>query len=236
MELTLIAEGSTKWQRFVKRWGISYLLGDDVLLDAFGRADVFWGNVRKFRIDVNRIKHVVISHDDWDHVAGLAPLLKHHCRVSVYVCKNSSQVLKDRIHRFRSCLIEVDKPIQITESIYSLGEMTANAKRGVLFEQSLVVKTEKGISVITGCAHPGITAIVKRASEQFKDKIYAVIGGFHMKDNDLLQNEAIIKDLWSMGVKVIMPSHCTGKYAVQSIKNRYGSACVQLRENYSVEI
>jgi 7,8-dihydropterin-6-yl-methyl-4-(beta-D-ribofuranosyl)aminobenzene 5'-phosphate synthase len=236
MKLILISDGSTKWQRFIKRWGISYLLGDDVIFDTFGRADVFWGNIRKFRIDIKRIKHVVISHDDWDHIAGLTPLLNHNCDVSVYVCKNSSQTLKEKIHRFRSCLTEIDQPIPITESVYSSGEMTANTKRGVLFEQSLVVKTGKGISVITGCAHPGITEIVKRASEQFKKEIHAVIGGFHMKDNNSSENEKIIKDLWSMGVRVIMPSHCTGKDAVALIKKRYGNACIQLRENESVEI
>jgi len=236
MKIVLIAQGSTKWQRFIKRWGVSYLLGDDVIFDTFGRADVFWGNIRKFRIDIKQIKHVVISHDDWDHVAGLTPLLNHNCDVSVYVCKNSSQTLKEEIRRFRSCLTEIDEPILVTESIYSSGQMTANTKRGVLFEQSLVVRTGKGISVITGCAHPGIAEIVRRASEQFKEEIYAIIGGFHMKDNNPSQNEKIIKDLWSMGVRVIMPSHCTGKDAVALIKKRYGNACIQLRENESVEI
>jgi hypothetical protein len=32
MEIKLIAEGSTKWERFIRHWGLSFLIGEDVYL------------------------------------------------------------------------------------------------------------------------------------------------------------------------------------------------------------
>ncbi len=63
MKLRLIAEGSTKKERKAMRWGISFLVGD-VLFDTFGREDIFRANVSRLKIDLSRIKHVVISHED----------------------------------------------------------------------------------------------------------------------------------------------------------------------------
>ena len=59
MKFTLIAEGSTKWQRFICRWGVSFLIGEDVLFDTFGDPGVFFNNMREFNIDVAKIKHLV---------------------------------------------------------------------------------------------------------------------------------------------------------------------------------
>ena len=63
MNLRLIAEGSTKKERQSLRWGLSFLVGD-VLFDTFGREDIFRANVSRLKIDLSRIKHVVISHED----------------------------------------------------------------------------------------------------------------------------------------------------------------------------
>ncbi len=40
--------------------------------------------------------------------------------------------------------------------------------------------TTKGLVVVTGCSHPGIVDIVKRAKEIGKKDIYLVVGGFHL--------------------------------------------------------
>ncbi len=236
MKLTLIAEGSTKWQRFIRRWGVSFLLGDDVIFDTFGRADVFWHNIGKFRIDTKRIKYLVISHEDWDHIAGLAKLLKFNRNIAVYVCRQSNQRLKDQVNDLGASLVEVDKSVQISGSVYSLGEMSADTKQGVIYEQSLAIKTEKGISVITGCAHPGVMKIIKKVCEQYGENIYAIIGGFHMKDISTSQGEIIVNELQGLGAKVIMPLHCTGKRATETIREVFGNNFIRLREGDILEL
>ena len=62
MKPRLIAEGSTKHERKILRWGISFLVGD-VLFDAFGREDIFQENVRRFKIDLSRVKQTASRQD-----------------------------------------------------------------------------------------------------------------------------------------------------------------------------
>ena len=75
MRVTLIAEGSTRTQRAKLRWGVAFRI-KDVFFDAFGREDIFWRNIARFKINPSGIRHFVISHDDWDHRAALAGFLQ----------------------------------------------------------------------------------------------------------------------------------------------------------------
>ena len=229
MKLRLIAEGSTKHERKILRWGLAFLVGD-VLFDAFGREDVFRENVSRFKIDLSQVKHIVISHEDWDHIAGLGSFLRDHPKTHVHICKKSGKVLKDLIRQAGGRLIEVSKPSQISQSIFSLGQMRADTGRGVLHEQALVVKSRNGFSVITGCAHPGIVRIVRQAIKIFGKKIYAVCGGFHMKDNARKENLKIIAELQALGVKKVIPLHCSGSSATQVFGRFYGKNCIKLQE------
>ena len=64
MQIRVIATGSSKWERFIHRWGVSFLVGEDILFDTFGDPGVFFSNIRKFNIDTGKIKHIILSHDD----------------------------------------------------------------------------------------------------------------------------------------------------------------------------
>ena len=45
-------------------------------------------------------------------------------------------------------------------------------------EQALVLHTEDGLVVVTGCAHPGIASIVECAKEMLDRPVDLVCGGF----------------------------------------------------------
>jgi len=169
---------------------------------------------------------VVISHEDWDHVAGLASLLRNHPRIRVHICKNSCGDLKGLIRQAGGFLNEVRGPCKISRNIFSLGQMSADTGRGILYEQALVVKSRKGFSVITGCAHPGIVRIVRKAVKVFGKKINAVCGGFHMKDNTREENSKIIAQLQALGIQKVIPLHCTGTAAVRLFRKIYGRNCI----------
>ncbi len=85
MRIKIIAVGSSKWERLIYRWGVSFLAGEDVLFDTFGDPGVFLHNIRKFNIDTAKVKHIVLSHDDWDHIAGLWYVLDKRKDISVYI-------------------------------------------------------------------------------------------------------------------------------------------------------
>ncbi len=235
MKPRLIAEGSTKHERKILRWGISFLVGD-VLFDAFGREDIFQENVRRFKIDLSRVKHVVISHEDWDHIAGLGNFLRANTKTRVYICKRSGRALKEMILSNAGSTVEVDRSRKISPNIFSLGQMRADTGRGILYEQALVVKSQMGFSVITGCAHPGIVRIVRQAVKIFGKKIYAVCGGFHMKDHTRKENSKIIAELQALGVKRVIPLHCTGATARKLFQKTYGRDFSSLSEGQTVSL
>jgi 7,8-dihydropterin-6-yl-methyl-4-(beta-D-ribofuranosyl)aminobenzene 5'-phosphate synthase len=235
MRLTLIADGSTRQQRIIKRWGVAFVIGD-VLFDTFGRQDIFWENISRFKIDMSPIKHVVISHDDWDHIAGLKSFLQGNHNVSVHICSDSGKPIKDMLLDCGVSLLKVDSPLEITKGIFSLGQMRADTSRGVIYEQSLAVQSDKGLSIITGCAHPGITAIVRRAIEYFGCKPNLVCGGFHMKDSTGSDNENIVQELKALGVEKVVPLHCSGSSACKIFCRHYRDNCIKLHEGDVLEL
>ena len=97
-------------------------------------------------------------------------------------------------------------------------------------DQAAVVQVkDKGLVVITGCSHAGIVNILRYARELTGvDKIYAVIGGFHLSGGFF---EKIIPptvdELAMLKPDVIVPGHCTGWKAIHSIARMMPDAYVQ---------
>ncbi|MDD5022121.1 MAG: MBL fold metallo-hydrolase [Endomicrobiaceae bacterium] len=225
MEIKLIAEGSTKWERFIRHWGLSFFIGEDVLFDTFGKPKTLMENIKKLNIDISKLKHIIISHEHWDHTSGLWNVLKINNKLKVYVCKNTNQKIKEKIKSYGAELIEIDGEYEIKQGLFSLGEMT---KDNIMYEQSVCMKTEKGLIVITGCAHQGTLEIVHKTKQLFKEDIYAFIGGFHLKDSNLHDIIDIVGKLKHENIKYFVPLHCTGKKAVELFKSQLN--CISINE------
>ena len=79
-------------------------------------------------------------------------------------------------------------------------------------DQAIVISIkDKGLIVLSGCAHSGIVNTVNYARAiSGVGKVWAIIGGFHLgraKDEEIQRTIAEIKDLQP---KLIAPTHCTG--------------------------
>jgi 7,8-dihydropterin-6-yl-methyl-4-(beta-D-ribofuranosyl)aminobenzene 5'-phosphate synthase len=98
-------------------------------------------------------------------------------------------------------------------------------------DQSLVLDTDKGIVVLTGCGHAGVINISEYARKVAPSQapIYAVLGGMHLfaaKEESLNWTAGKLKEL---GVAQIMGAHCTGLQPVYYFRDRLGlerSACL----------
>lgn len=78
-------------------------------------------------------------------------------------------------------------------------------------DQSLVVNTHKGLVVILGCTHSGlINALDHVLAITGEDRIYAVIGGTHLKEASPVRLEKTIKALPQFGIQYFAGCHCTG--------------------------
>jgi 7,8-dihydropterin-6-yl-methyl-4-(beta-D-ribofuranosyl)aminobenzene 5'-phosphate synthase len=75
--------------------------------------------------------------------------------------------------------------------------------------------------VITGCAHPGIVKIVRKAKTVLKDEVLFVMGGFHLGGESKRRLERIVSDFRKLGVQYVGPCHCSGDTARQVFQKEY---------------
>jgi 7,8-dihydropterin-6-yl-methyl-4-(beta-D-ribofuranosyl)aminobenzene 5'-phosphate synthase len=87
-------------------------------------------------------------------------------------------------------------------------------------DQAIIVNIkEKGLVIITGCAHAGIINTIKYAKDiTAVNKVYAIIGGFHLTGS-LYEGsiEKTVETIQSEKPNYIVPCHCTGWKAVNRI-------------------
>jgi 7,8-dihydropterin-6-yl-methyl-4-(beta-D-ribofuranosyl)aminobenzene 5'-phosphate synthase len=116
---------------------------------------------------------VVLSHIHGDHIGGLDGLLKANPDVTVYFPTTFPMRFKESLTCVGIKMVEVNDPARICKGVYSTGVLGSWMK-----EQSLVVSTDRGVIVITGCAHPGIVNILKTVNKINEDPILLVMGDF----------------------------------------------------------
>jgi len=235
MQIKLIAAGSSWWERFIRRWGVSFLINEDILFDAFGDPGVFLRSAAKYNIDLSKIRHIVISHDDWDHISGLWNVLERNKKVTVYICPNFSQETKARISSCGVNVVEVRDFQEIIEGIYTTGEMQADSEGRIIYEQALVLKRAEGLAIITGCAHPGIIKVVEKAKSRFSEKIYLLIGGMHLKDSSRKEIAEVVSKIKD-DVEKVAPMHCTGRYATRLMLEEFKDNFIRIKPGGIVNI
>ena len=104
-------------------------------------------------------------------------------------------------------------------------------------EQSLVFDTPKGLFVMNSCSHGGADNIVKEIEATFPgQKIYAILGGFHLfryKDEVV---RAFAERLRELDVQKIYTGHCTGNRAFEILHEVLGERAEQMRCGMTIEL
>ena len=189
--------------------------GKRILFDTGTDESVLLNNLEKLGIRPESISTVVLSHGHTDHVGGLEGFLKRNGNVTVYLLASFPNEFKRMVKSYGANVVEVSEARKIDEVVYSTGELGTFIK-----EQALVVTTPKGLVVITGCAHPGIANIVRFVKQKF-GKVYLVAGGFHLMWSSENEISKVIRELKELGVKKVMPCHCTGRLASEMFRNAF---------------
>jgi 7,8-dihydropterin-6-yl-methyl-4-(beta-D-ribofuranosyl)aminobenzene 5'-phosphate synthase len=135
----------------------------------------------------------------------------------VYVPRSFPRRFKADVCALTS-LVEVYGPMEMRPGVHTTGEMG----RGIV-EQGLAIETGDGLAVVTGCAHPGIVAMVQRAREVAGGDIALVMGGFHLGGARRGRIEHVIADLRRLGVRRVGPCHCTGDQAIRMFEEAFGA-------------
>jgi 7,8-dihydropterin-6-yl-methyl-4-(beta-D-ribofuranosyl)aminobenzene 5'-phosphate synthase len=170
-------------------------------------------------LDPQTIESVVLSHIHGDHTGGLGSLLDAGGAPVVYVPAAFPESFKRDV-RARTDLVEVTEPVEVSPGIYTTGQVGSR-----IVEQALVVQTGSGWVVVTGCAHPGVVQMVRRAKQITDGEVALVMGGFHLGGASQGEVERIIAAFREMGVRQVAPCHCTGDRARRMFANAYGADC-----------
>jgi 7,8-dihydropterin-6-yl-methyl-4-(beta-D-ribofuranosyl)aminobenzene 5'-phosphate synthase len=226
--------------------GLSYLIEADrtVLFDT-SSSDLIAYNAKILNIDLGQIDTIVLSHGHDDHTGGLMlfegqqiichpdTFLKRH-RKSNHTelgIKWTEAEIRMKFDLKTSC-----EPVQLSEQIYFLGEIprltdfeskqtTFRKDDGtddfVMDDSGLAIVTSKGLIVVSGCAHSGICNMTFHAMKVTGiKKVHAIIGGFHLQNDDI-ETQLTIDWMKLMKVEQVIPSHCTSFSAQTAIYKHF---------------
>jgi len=200
-------------------WGFSCFVkgtAKTILFDTGGDGSLLLRNMKSLVIDPKEIDIIFLSHIHKDHVGGVWNIIEKNPKVIVYIPESFSDSFKKEVKDHGIKLVEVQRPIKVCEGLYSTGELGTDIK-----EQSLIIHDERGLIVITGCAHPGIVNVVKKVKDCFRRDIFLLIGGFHLGGKSKDELKKIVSILKKAGVHSIGPCHCTGDTAREVLKEEY---------------
>jgi 7,8-dihydropterin-6-yl-methyl-4-(beta-D-ribofuranosyl)aminobenzene 5'-phosphate synthase len=92
-------------------------------------------------------------------------------------------------------------------------------------DQSLVVDTERGLVLVSGCGHAGVVNTVALARQAVRPApMHALIGGFHLFAADDAHLRWTGARLREAGVENLIGAHCTGIEAVFRLREELGLA------------
>lgn len=222
--------------------GLSYLVESDgkrILFDT-GQSDMFLRNAARMNVNINDVDAIVLSHGHYDHGNGLGHLSGGSliCHPGSFVKrfrKNERnhiglKISKDQFEK-KFDLVETKEPYKINEKIIFSGEIPRNSRYEsqttpfafedgtpdfVMDDGSLILITEQGLFVITGCGHSGIINTLEHARKVTgENRVNGIMGGFHLKEINRQTTETI-RYLKDNNVRHIYPSHCTALPALSA--------------------
>ena len=200
--------------------GLSVFVRDGkvgVLYDT-GHTDVYWRNAGIMGVDLEaETDFVVLSHYHWDHTGGL----QHHGFAGKKKLVLHPEIFKklplEETQKIRSDfeIIESTGALEFSDGMFFLGEIPrVSFEKGsykadpMLDDSAMAVKTANGAVVIAGCSHSGICNICEYAKKVTGQKLFAVVGEFHLSSSDTEAVEKTIEYFKNEKVPHIYPMHC----------------------------
>ncbi len=223
VSVTIIYDNYQVDERLKTDWGFACLVefdGQKLLFDAGRESELYQKNMEILNIDPKEVPTLFISHEHGDHTSGIPWITETNPSVKCYFPSAYAAQLKAR-GTLPPNSEGIEKPAHLYGPFYSTGD-SFEAFR----EQGLVIKTEKGGILITGCGHPGPTEMVKVAREELGIEIYALIGGLHLMSKSRKQLEMIAASLKELGVNQICPTHCTGNTSIDFLADSFSEGYI----------
>lgn len=208
IQMTIVYDNHSSDGNLKKDWGFSCFvkgLEKSILFDTGKNGNILLSNMGKCGIRPEEIDLVFLSHDHKDHTGGLDILLTKNAKMEVWLPGFFPSLFRETIKKAGATIVGIDSFQKICEGAYTTGVIP-----GWIKEQSLLLDTDKGLIVITGCAHPRIVKIIFKAKELLGKSVYMALGGFHLAGFLEAEVEEIVARFRALGVKKVGPCHCSG--------------------------
>jgi 7,8-dihydropterin-6-yl-methyl-4-(beta-D-ribofuranosyl)aminobenzene 5'-phosphate synthase len=231
--LTILYDNYKYEEGYRNTWGFSCLiegLGQTILFDTGGPDGNLMHNFEVAGKDPQDVDLIVLSHIHWDHTGGIDTFLTAKNGIDIVMPRSFPEEFRKGIEAHGAHPVLVDEARKVTEHVWSTGEMGDE-----IIEQSLVVETPRGLIVITGCAHPGIEDIVRKAMEMKDDRILLVMGGFHLLRTGKHAVEDIAREFKDMEIQYAAPTHCSGDQTLAVFREVFGDKYLKLGTGRVIE-
>ncbi|MBU0758084.1 MAG: MBL fold metallo-hydrolase [Nanoarchaeota archaeon] len=226
-----------------------------ILFDVSFKDDIII-NSKKAGISLDDIDYLVLSHGHIDHTEGLKHLdfsgiksIVCHPKcfekkyyqgkidigspVALEEIRNKTKViLSSEPYWFENNRVvflgEIPR-INDFEGKHAVGNLENGDRDFVIDDSALAIKSEKGLIIISGCSHSGICNIIDYAKKTCnEEKIYSVIGGFHLFNKE--HADKTIEFFGKLSIEKLYPMHCLNEYAFSEFKKIGGIRLKTLEE------
>jgi 7,8-dihydropterin-6-yl-methyl-4-(beta-D-ribofuranosyl)aminobenzene 5'-phosphate synthase len=225
LTITVVHDNYPRADSLKTAWGFSAVVTGaerTILFDTGSDGTLLLENMARLQIEPAGIDIVVLSHVHGDHTGGLTGFLKANARVQVYLPESFPARVKDVVRGYGATVVEVAGPREICPNVYTTGVMGRRVK-----EQALIVRTQRGLIVLTGCAHPGIARIVEEVRSLHPECILLAMGGFHLEWATAGRVERIIAVFRKHDFQYVAPTHCSGERARHLFEQQYGQHYIE---------
>lgn len=226
--LTIVFDNYTCLEGFPTLWGFSAYIETNrytLLFDTGSNGRVLLQNMERLGKNLQKAQALFLSHPHWDHIGGVDSVLERHPDMHLFLPDSfSKHMIRDLRNQVSALTIIGKEPQELLPGLYSTGTMQSIGGPG---EHAAIFDTSKGPVVVTGCAHPGIVAIARRATEITGREIALLVGGFHLMYEDADTITDVIDQLESLGVASVCPTHCSGDLAIEMFAKSFKGRTLQ---------